>query len=294
MAENPATISNRRIYHRRRRGLPYCSNALEAGHPEYRKTSSSPPDPKFISSWRDFEKRFEIQLLKATFGGLISKTYQRSAERDWNIADGDGAIAADLIEKAIQFASFQAQLIDPESEEPLEDYSVTLDEAVELGVGHFRSLTDKIGLDLHGIFRRRNLIPFVLFPRHVAARHSPTETSSIYEKLQQAYDAFVFGVPFAALALMRSILEIVLREHYGADGENLSECISNSSKRLPKGVAVAPLHRLRRVANSIPHLGKDSNEESVKIDPNKMEQEIVSLLLVLRALIEGVPQRRAR
>ena len=36
--------------------------------------------------------------------------------------------------------------------------------------------------------------------------------------LQQAHDAFVYGAHYAALALMRSIMEAVLRDHYGAEG----------------------------------------------------------------------------
>ena len=40
----------------------------------------------------------------------------------------------------------------------------------------------------------------------------------IADLLQQAQDAFIYGAPFAAIALMRAILEIVLSRHYGAAG----------------------------------------------------------------------------
>jgi hypothetical protein len=113
------------------------------------------------------------------------------------------------------------------------------------------------------------------------------------KNLQQAHDAFVFGAPFAALALMRSILEAVLRDHYGAEGEDLSERINQASKRLPSGASVAALHRLRKRANAILHLSPEKQERLSEIDPTQLEKEIVSLLFVLRALIEGAPQRRA-
>ena len=64
------------------------------------------------------------------------------------------------------------------------------------------------------------------------------------ENLRQAHDAFVSGAPFAALALMRSILEGLLRDHYGAEGKDLSDRINQASKRLPSGASAAALHRL--------------------------------------------------
>ena len=50
-------------------------------------------------------------------------------------------------------------------------------------------------------------VPLVLIPRHVSKSHGEAEKLSLLTHLQQARDAFVFGVPFAALALMRSILK---------------------------------------------------------------------------------------
>ena len=101
--------------------------------------------------------------------------------------------------------------------------------------------------------------------------------------LQQAHEAFVYGVPFAALALMRSILEITLRDHYKAPGNDLVECIRNV-KKLPKSVTKNSLHRLRILANDIIHYNKD--QVSV---PSDMERELVAHLLTLRRLIEGSP-----
>ena len=69
----------------------------------------------------------------------------------------------------------------------------------------------------------------------------------------QAREAFVWGVPYAALALMRSIAEVVLRDFYGASGSNLAELISNVSD-LPEGVHPAALNRLREMANTVLHL----------------------------------------
>jgi hypothetical protein len=86
---------------------------------------------------------------------------------------------------------------------------------------------------------------------------------------------------------MRSIMETVLRDHYNAQGTDLSERINAVCKILPAGANEAALHRLRKLANAILHGGAD---EKRQFEPIQMEREIVSLLLVIRALIEGIPQ----
>jgi hypothetical protein len=106
---------------------------------------------------------------------------------------------------------------------------------VEMAIDYWEGLTDEIGFNLAEVFRRRRLVPFVFFPRHIAARHGAPEKTLIYQSLQQAHDAFIFGVPFAALALMRSIMETVLRDYYHAQGNDLSERINSLRKALPAG-----------------------------------------------------------
>ena len=116
--------------------------------------------------------------------------------------------------------------------------------------------------------------------------HGSAETLSMLQNLQQAHDAFVYGAPYAALALMRSILEAVLRDHYRAEGVDLNERIRNARGRLPRGANDARLHRLRKLANAILHLDREKDEGLPKLDDESLEKEIVSLLFVLRELIE--------
>ena len=107
------------------------------------------------------------------------------------------------------------------------------------------------------------------------------------KNLQQAHDAFVYGATYAALALMRSIMEAVLRDHYRVEGKDLSERIRNARGRLPRGASEPALNRLRKLANAILHLDRDKDEGLPTMDEVRLEKEIVSLLFVLRALIEG-------
>jgi hypothetical protein len=89
---------------------------------------------------------------------------------------------------------------------------------------------------------------------------------------------------------MRSIMEVVLRDHYGANGNDLSGRISNSKKLLPTGANEAALHRLRKFANAILHLDAGNELAIPELETEQLEMEILSLLRVLRALIEGAPQ----
>ena len=78
----------------------------------------------------------------------------------------------------------------------------------------------------------------MLIPRHVSQYPGAAEKISLLTHLQQAHDAFVFGVPFASLALMRSILETTLKTHYRTTGKNLAELIETAvvaSRRFESG-----------------------------------------------------------
>jgi hypothetical protein len=175
-----------------------------------------------------------------------------------------------------------------------EDEPASTAQVMKWAVAEWNRLRGECGFDLRGVFRRRFLVPFILFPRHVSARHGQTKMASIYQNLRQAHEAFVFGTPFAALALMRSIMEVVLRDHYGADGNDLHERIRNCRKLLPDAANEVALNRLRRTANSILHLDTGEDHALSELDTDKWEVEILSLLRVLRALVEGAPQLQSR
>jgi hypothetical protein len=84
----------------------------------------------------------------------------------------------------------------------------------------------------------------------------------------------------------------VLRDHYGAQGDDLSlpERINNSSKLLPGGANLAALHHLRRRANAVLH-DTERDEALPQLETAQLEREILWLFRVLRALIEGAPSK---
>lgn len=276
------------------RDLYRCGIRLSLSERAHRELHAAPVDPRFIESWREYEKRYQ-----AVLANVVSDPIFRGAEgpigpdaaflpSDWEKADGAAEDAALGITEAIDFAYYNIS-----QSERWDDDQQGFVYRVEKGVFAWEGLNKTVGLDLQGIFRRRALVPFVLVPRAVSAKHGSAERISLLRNLQQAQEAFIFGVPFAALALMRSVMERVLRDHYVADEGDLSRLIYLAERRLPSGVTKETLHRLRKTANLILHLpSENANGENNKIldqiDSKKFENEIIFFLLVLRALIEGV------
>jgi hypothetical protein len=206
-----------------------------------RELFTSPVDPKFVTVWREFERRFGHALLVVRSNAVEAGEWNLVFSFDWyeqpvnpEALSKDGKAAWTKFREAQAVLGVEydrvAELMRSGDENTRRALAELTQEfrkeffgddprkLVEWAISHWKKLKDEVGFDLRGVFRRRALVPFILFPRHVAARHGQTEMLSIYQNLRQAHEAFVFGTPFAALSLMRSIMEIVLRDHYGADG----------------------------------------------------------------------------
>jgi Domain of unknown function (DUF4145) len=269
-----------------------CEELRWAGQVLKRKERSSkalfaaPVDPTILTSWRDYEARYEQILTGIWFDDLFGDLGPREpsqtpeSERDWQITDDIAEEQALAVQAAIDFANTNAN-----------DLGRGLDPnqifEVQYGISVWDDLKDKAGFDLRGFLRRRELVPFVLIPRRVAARYGDAERLSLLKNLKQAHEAFNCGAFHAALALMRSIIEAALKDHYGAQGKWLWEMIDDPAIRLPKGASVAALHRLRMLANAAVHLGNEKTEGLREMDDVTLEKEVLSLLFVVRALIEG-------
>ena len=266
--------------------LSFAAHFLKMNERRARVLFAAPVDPAFLAAWRDYEDRYETIVSGIWLSDILPELANAEPSRvpkadlQWENADDDAGEQAGGIEEAVDLARYKVvndgDFLDP-------DFA----RRVEEGVAAWDRLSSDTGFDLRGIFRRRALVPFVLIPRKVAAKHGSADTLSMLKNLQQAHDAFVFGASYAALALMRSIMEAVLRDHYRAEGKDLNERIRNARGRLPPGANEGALHRLRKLANAILHLDREKDEGLPKMDEVRLEKEIVSLLFVLRALIEG-------
>lgn len=166
---------------------------------------------------------------------------------------------------------------------------MSFDSVTLLACEYWDQVVNQLGFNLSDFIRRRKLVPFVLTSRHVASRHKNIEKDFFYHQLRQAHDAFIFGIPFSCFALLRSIMESVLKRHYRAIGSDLSEQINSIQSQLPRGVNVSELHRLRRLANDILHGNEAGVERIRELKSFQLEKEIVGFLIMTRSLIEGAP-----
>lgn len=250
-------------------------------------TLTAPADPVFIRAWREYEADYADPVFTAVFGdplALGGVDHRTLPDRRWDAADDDASEASAGIDQAMSFAQDNI-----EQEHRHSSFPEGFVEEVTEGLKAWGKLHSETRFDLRGIFRRRALIPFVLIPRAVSAKYPDKGRHSLLTNLQQAHDAFVFGVPHAAIAMMRSIMEAVLRDHYRADGANLAAMINDRRFSPPHAANKVALHRLRKLANAILHLGEEQLALDLpKLDEKGLEKEIGRLLFVLRALIEGV------
>ena len=134
--------------------------------------------------------------------------------------------------------------------------------------------------------------PSFLVPTQISKRLHNQESAKLYGLLDQALHAFVFGSPAGAIALMRSIVENVLAEHYQSNGGDLCELI-NQAKGLPQSASSKDLHKLRRVANSVLHTSDTdcalNVNHPIQLDGDK---DVITLLQIVKNLIEGAPRFR--
>ena len=202
---------------------------------------------------------------------------------------------------------------------------------IESSAREFRQIQQQIGVDLRGVLRRKQLVPMVLIPDHVAGKHGntlgppPDDKISLKLQLQEAQEAFVFGIPLAGISHLRALAELVLTYHYRFSEGNLERKIEqlHAERRMKDS-----LHKLRMLANDVLHYGGEQNKTNViesefvrqkrlkrekerherlarlaryaaslanseslleKDETIKMEDELISYLYALRELIENAP-----
>jgi hypothetical protein len=244
---------------------------------------AAPVDAQFIKAWRDYEDRYELKIARIALYSLTGSfaVQQQMPQFDflWERAEEYAKEQVQAIQATIDFAT--DWVIHNWSHH--DDVTPSFYDTIETGYRAWDRYFSPTAYDLIGILRRRELLPFVLIPRHVSQQHGTSEKLSLYTHPQQAQEAFIFGIHYGALGLMRSILEMVLRDHYRASGAKLKELI-NTCDSLPKSANKAALHRLRDFANVVLH----TNGKTARL-PADIEKEIQSLLFVLRALIEYAP-----
>lgn len=141
---------------------------------------------------------------------------------------------------------------------------------------HFEKI---IGVDLQRIWHRWSKAQTVFVPPHVAAAHGPEEMGGLFDLLNEAHKAFVFGAHGAAIAMCRALTEIVLVKHYGLGEGDLKDVIILAENRHP-WVRPLKLQNMRKLANGVLHRSEKASEDAV-----------ITFLATVRELIEKAPAK---
>ncbi len=156
------------------------------------------------------------------------------------------------------------------------------------GVGAWDFYTNTIGVDLEGIARRWKQAPHFFIPQHVLDRYGRSERGSLIHLLDDAVNAYVFGVPTAAIAMCRAVLEEFMKKHLGLELQKnkkgyyppLHKIISLAEKKF-EWIGPLELGPKAEYANGILH----AYDRSTKITAAD-EKNILDFLKTVNTLME--------
>lgn len=277
---------------------------------------SFPSNVGFQKKWRRYEEQYEQVIFSIVRKNSVAENPvrvpigQMHPDLRWMVAD----VIARVHSLKLQSLVLMSVAFPEETKQRLRNMFPDSSDEEGSAEDAWRALTESAGLDPILVLRRRQLIPFVLVPRQ--GRDKTGITAKLLRNLENAQRSFVFGATLAALVLMRSIMESALRDCYKVRGAKLEQKIDNAAVHFPAGVTAHALHRLRKLANQIVHLGSESrshrsSQDDIwiqrmstalyrEVDVSEtnaerwLEVEVVYLLGVLRKLVEGAPNDQMR
>jgi hypothetical protein len=125
----------------------------------------------------------------------------------------------------------------------------------------------------------------IAVPLDVAAAHGETDHASLLRAIRECYQAWLFGLPIAAVALARRVIEITLRDHWlptSFKNASLAELMDAAQELYPDQIAPDFWGRLRQFANRVVHANA---QEFVAL-----ERDLPRLIELMRKLIERAPR----
>ena len=227
-------------------------------------------DQSTLIAYRDFENRYERYVMKVVhsyFRRQILETFEPVIDPEILELKASAIKAVDIIplinRTKMELAENSEYRRDQEFESKmLYDLSqanlwlrgkvrekVGISYSTHTAIDYILEFVEHTGLDFFAAKHRCALVRPVFIPEHISKKFGNQKQIALYKSLQQALNAFVFGSPAAAIALIRSVVEVVLSEHYGSRGRDLHELIDNA-KGLPTTARPDKLHKIRRVAKS--------------------------------------------
>ncbi len=110
----------------------------------------------------------------------------------------------DAIQTRLEFGSYDR--LSPELDEEIA-------QKVYDGERALQRLLNGIGLKLPNALYRQRKLRAVHIPTHVSSKYGNAEIS-LAHAIREAQRAFIVGAPLAALALCRTVSEVIIRDHY--------------------------------------------------------------------------------
>ncbi|MBZ0123712.1 MAG: hypothetical protein K8F31_07475 [Roseovarius sp.] len=268
--------------------LHYSASLLKSHERRRRELYIENVAVDFREAWRDFEERFEdsvnplARLLDVDLGLPDSHptTEENSIPKSkiedyWDLLDDEAAAFA------VGFSDALSEQEDRlENRRELDGSASTEDFLMQEGLDGWREL-EKAGVDIRGIFRRRKLCPVFLLPPET---NDINYADGSYRKLLTAtQNAFVYGVFPACSALLRTNLEAILQDIYGAKGDGLKNKII-SVKEVLSDELFRRVLLIKTTADDILH-GNKAAKSNYTNDP-QLEIRLLQGMETVRELLE--------
>lgn len=279
-------IKSRRLFEREYLlSCAFCGLLIEAENPDTGDEEFQRKKKAYASFGGDALVRMSKWLFETRldWNEAQKKGFKTGSDIDFALSTIDVLAAlAPKIEK--QLREFENEFYGDQADPDL--YIVDRLDAVENGRRELDNLFDE---DFSALSRRKLLTPKVMIPPHVFNRSQNTKKkASLLRLLREAQIAFIFGAPLAAISLLRSLLEVLLKEHYLCIGGDLLALINDSHNKIPKSVYPKQLHELRMLANKVLHAGTTEENHNENESPRELEQSVAKHLDTLRELIEAL------
>lgn len=259
----------------------------------------------FERAFKDYKDNWELpiaaclnhallELLEMDFGeGEADKAQSIDAQEvyvpDPNLEDSFDPLLHDG-GKALPMAFWAAERL----AEDIDVHADTINYASKIGLEAYDYLVGAIGLDVEAVFRRWRAVPPIFMPAHVSNAHGMTERGSLYDLIDDAVRAYVFGAPAAAIAACRAALEMILKLHYEIDYQFKDREGRIRDKGLGELIILADekyafiqgkrLERLTNDANNVIHNYSRRNRLS-----EADERTILEFMKTIKFLIERAP-----
>ena len=259
-------------------------------------------DPRFIAKWRHYQNELDRYIgrlaARDLFAGLLigknDVPFETSASNEHDELKYEVKEEYDAIQLRLELGSWErvsASTVDEEVSDKVYEGERALD----------KILTSIGLLNLPNALYRQRMLSAVHIPTHVSAGNMD-HAIALVEALKEAHRVFILGAPLAAIALCRTVSEIIIRDHYriGDESTGFTERFDKARKdpiASRKG-ADEDLVQLVKYASNILHGRKTderiSTEQGIEVMPSDLEtinRVAFRWLEKLVKLIEATPKR---